>query len=416
VTTLAQTIEVFTRWLYLDNPAPVYVVAATLVANRAPGGPVWSMLVSAPSTGKTEILNAATGLEWVIPAAKVTEASLLSGTQKRDCAKNATGGLLRQIGKFGVVLCKDFTSVLAQNKDARAEAMAALREVHDGRWDRPVGTDGGRILHWQGKCGLIGGVTPAIDQYGQVLAALGDRFVMYRMPDASVESCAEAALRHGKQEEKMRQELRQALGGLVRSANTAHVNRTLDNLERRRLTNLAAYTARARTAVVRDGYNQEVLYQPQVEGPGRLVKAYARLLGGLEAVGCDQSTAWATLTQIAIDCAPSLRTKVIRQLLRNSEWARTSDIAMGIETVTKTATRYLEDLSILKLADRRKQSAADNAPDLWVASAWLRRFWPESQPESETEKYPPSHQTPSTRNSVGARPSVLFSPTSGEPA
>jgi hypothetical protein len=40
-------------------------------------------------------------------------------------------GLLRQIGDFGVLLCKDFTSVLAQNKDACAEAMAALREVYD---------------------------------------------------------------------------------------------------------------------------------------------------------------------------------------------------------------------------------------------------------------------------------------------
>ena len=121
-------------------------------------------------------------LPWVVSAAKVTEASLLSGTSKRERVTGATGGLLRQVGDFGVLLCKDFTSVLSQNKDTRAEAMAALREVYDGCWNRPVGTDGGRVLSWRGKCGFLGGVTPALDQYSQVIATLGDRFVLLRLP------------------------------------------------------------------------------------------------------------------------------------------------------------------------------------------------------------------------------------------
>ena len=386
---LEETLAVFRRWLSLDDPSPVYAVAATLVANRAPGDPVWLLLVCAPSTGKTEILSAATRLPWVIPAAKVTEASLLSGTSKRERTTGATGGLLRQVGDFGVLLCKDFTSVLAQNKDSRAEAMAALREAYDGEWHRPVGTDGGRVLTWRGKCGLVGGVTPALDQYGQVVSALGDRFVLLRMPDADVDDFGAAALRHGDQERQMRHDLREALAGLVEHAEIARVNRPLSADERARLIRLAAYTARARTAVVRDGYRQDVLFLPQVEGPGRLVKAYARLLGGLEAIGCDQGTTWATLTRIAIDCAPALRTKVIRQLLARPVPTRTSDIAAAIETVTKTASRYLEDLSILRLADHTKRSAANNAPDLWHASAWLRDYWP----ESETEKYVTAHKT-----------------------
>jgi hypothetical protein len=387
--TLAETIAVFRKWLSLADPTSVCAVAAALVANRAPGDPVWLLLVSAPSTGKTELLSSATRLPWVLPAAKVTEASLLSGTSKRERTRGATGGLLRQVGEFGVVLCKDFTSVLAQNKDARAEAMAALREVYDGAWDRPVGTDGGRILSWRGKCGLIGGVTPALDQYGQVVSALGDRFVLLRMPDANVEDFGAAALRHGDREQQMRQELREALAGLVEQADLTRVNRLLTDDERTRLIRLAAYTARARTAVVRDGYGQEVAYCPQVEGPGRLVKAYARLLGGLEAIGCDAATAWGTLTRIAIDCAPALRTKAIRALVAHSTPIRTRDVAIAMDTVTKTAARYLEDLSLLKIAVHTKHSDADNSPDRWEASDWLREHWP----ESETEKYTHAHKT-----------------------
>ena len=375
--TLLETIEVFRHWLYLKDPTPVYAVAATLVANRAPGDPVWILLVCAPSTGKTEILSAAAGLSWVIPAAKVTEASLLSGTSTRERVKGATGGLLRQVGDFGVLLCKDFTSVLAQNKDSRAEAMAALREVYDGAWHRPVGTDGGKVLTWYGKCGLIGGVTPALDQYGQVVSALGDRFVLLRLPDADVDAFGLAALNHGDHESDMRRELGDALAGLVEHAEIARVNRTLTDTERHRLITLAAYTARARTAVVRDGYRQDV-----------------RLLGGLEAIGCEPVVAWDTLARIAIDCAPALRTLLIRELLARPVPVRTSDLAESAEVVTKTASRYLEDLSILRLAVRTKRGTADNAPDYWAASDWLREHWP--LPESGTDKYPPAHKTPST--------------------
>ena len=387
--TLPETLVVFRRWLSLDDPSPVMAVAATLVANRAPGDPVWLLLVCAPSTGKTEILSAATGLPWVLPAAKVTEASLLSGTSKREKTKGATGGLLRQIGDFGVLLCKDFTSVLAQNRDSRAEAMAALREVYDGAWDRPVGTDGGRVLSWRGKCGFVGGVTPALDQYAQVVSALGDRFVLLRMPDANVEDFGAAALRHGEHEVQMRQQLRDALAGLVEQADLTRVNRALTEEEGDRLIRLAAYTARTRTAVVRDGFGQDVMYYPQAEGPGRLVKAYARLLGGLEAIGCDAATAWATLTRIAIDCAPALRTKAIRALIAHPTPVRTRDVAALMDTVTKTTSRYLEDLSLLRVAVHTKKNDADNSPDYWEASDWLREHWP----ESETDKYTHAHKT-----------------------
>ena len=187
----------------------------------------------------------------------------------------------------------------------------------------------------------------------------------------------------------MRRELRDAVIGLVEHADLHRVNRALAPSERNQLIRLATYTARARTAVVRDGYGQNVSFLPQVEGPGRLVKAYARLLGGLEVIGCESDQAWATLRRIAIDCAPALRTKVIRELVKQSSRARTSDVASAIETVTKTASRYLEDLSILGLADHSKTSQADNAPDSWQASDWLRDYWPETR----TEKYVPTDQT-----------------------
>lgn len=385
---LRDTVTTFREWLYLDDVAPLYALAATLVANRASGDPVWLLLVAPPSSGKTELLQAAARLPFVVSAAKVTEASLLSGTSKKERAADATGGLLVQIGDFGVLLCKDFTSVLAQNANARAEAMAALREIYDGSWHRPVGTDGGKVLKWHGKCGLIGGVTPAIDQYGQVLAALGDRFVMLRLSEANVDAFGVAALQHRDREQQMRNALSAALTAVVEQADVRRVNRTLDSSEKRRLVQLADYTARARTAVVRD-HHHDLVFMPLVEGPSRLVKVYARLLGGLEALGCEEPAAWGLLTRIAIDGVPALRTAVIRALVARDVPLRVAEIAMAANVSTKTVSRVLEDLSILKMAALSERGPADNSPGLWVASDWLRQTWPAR--ESETAIYPPSN-------------------------
>jgi hypothetical protein len=189
------------------------------------------------------------------------------------------------------------------------------------------------------------------------------------------------ALGHGEHERRMRDELADALGGLVEHADAGKVNRPLADAERDVLVALATYTARARTGVERDGYSQELLYLPQVEGPGRLVKAYARLLGGLEAIGCDTPTVWRVLTRVAVDSAPAIRTTLARALLAATEPKRTSDIAATVGMVTKTAHRNLDDLALLKLAERTKQADHDNAPDYWAASAWLREHWPVSRTE-----------------------------------
>ena len=383
---LDAALATFCKWLHMADTAPVLAVAATIVANLATGDPVWLLVVGPPSGGKTEILSSCARLPYMVPAATISEAALLSGTAKRERTKEATGGLLRQVGDFGILLAKDFTSVLSQNKDTAKSAIAALREIYDGSWDRPIGSDGGRVLHWDGKCGFIGGVTPSYDRYGTIVNALGDRYLLLRLPDVDAEEQAKSAMRSTEQEVAMRAELAQAMTGLIAGANRDLVYGELSDGDRERLKNLAIFTARARTAVERDGYTGDLLVMPQAEGPARLVKSFRRLYGGLCAIGVDEDSRWDLLRRVAIDCVPTIRAVVLGELVDGSGYRRTSEIAGNVEMVTKTAHRILDDLALIGVATRTKKTTADNSPDLWDASDWLRQYWQEVGQRTTTKQ------------------------------
>jgi hypothetical protein len=54
---MAQTLEVFEKWLALPDKTPIYAALGTVAANLLPGDPVWLGLIGPPSSAKTEILN-----------------------------------------------------------------------------------------------------------------------------------------------------------------------------------------------------------------------------------------------------------------------------------------------------------------------------------------------------------------------
>ena len=178
---LEQVVETFRRWLHLPDPRPLYAVLAAVVANRREGDAVWLIVVGPSGSGKTELLSSLGDLPDVFPAATITEPALLSGTARKDRDAAAKGGLLREIGDYGILALKDFGSVLSMNRDTRASVLAALREIADGSWTRRLGVDGGRTLDWSGKLGLIAGCVPTLDQHYAVMSALGERFILFRM-------------------------------------------------------------------------------------------------------------------------------------------------------------------------------------------------------------------------------------------
>jgi len=402
--TLGEVVATFERWLYMPDPGALFAVLGTVAANLLPGDPAWLLLVGAPGTGKSEILQATTTLPFVHPAATLTEPALLSGTSKRETASDARGGLLRTIGDFGVVCCKDFGSILNIRFEDRASVLAALREVYDGAWTRHVGTDGGRTLAWSGKLGFIGGATPTIDRHHAVMGAMGERFTFYRLPEVDQEEVARGALAHSGREKAMRKALSEALAGLFADGLPSDP-RGLSHDERERLVGLATLVVRCRSAVERDGYSREIELVPGAEAPTRLVIVLERLLAGLDAIALERGKAWQIVSKVALDSVPALRLAVIDALARMSGEQPTTAVAEAVRHPTQTTRRALEDLTAHAIVER--QSQGKGKADTWQLSPWARTRYGRVVTVPETSEGGRSEGVPETSGKVQSRAKPL---------
>jgi hypothetical protein len=366
---LGETVAVFTRWLHLPDVEPVYATLGAAAANYLPGTPVWLVLVGPPANGKTELLGSLSRLPDVYHAATLTEASLLSGAPRREHASGAKGGLLREVGDFGLIVLKDMGSILSMRPDAKAEILAALREVYDGAWTRYVGTDGGKTLAWSGKVGLIAGATPVLDRHHGVLSVMGERFTLCRLGDATDEQAVMALEHVGAQEAAMRDELATAVAALF--AGRRESPQPLNDEERQELVSLAGLIARARSAVERDRSTREIEQVPGAEGPARLALTFERLLAGLDTLGCDREVAWRVVQRVGLDCIPAHRRQLLEHLNEHGAPQATKEVAETLDLPTNTIRRALEDLTAYKLTARYGQGQGKS--DVWALTDWTKK-------------------------------------------
>jgi hypothetical protein len=364
--TIDATLAKFEQWLLLKNPIPVLAVLGAVAANRLEGDPVWLGVIAPPSSAKTEILNALSMLPDVAQAATVTPAGLLSGTPKKQRDKGAKGGLLAQIGEFGILVLKDFGSVLSIHPESKAETLAALREVFDGSWTRVLGTDGGRVLHWKGKIGLIFAATEVIDAHHSVLGAMGDRFLLSRMAPTKGQPQFTRALQHvGATTKQMRKELAEVVAQLFAGRKTEARPISPDEVER--VGTAISLVVRLRGAVVRDRQTREIEAVYGAEGTARIGLALERLLAGLDTLGVERSKAMEVVLSVAMDSVPPQRRAAYDCVCKYAD-VKTADVAVELGLPTNTARRILEELTAHRLLTR--QSLGQGHADMWVRGNW----------------------------------------------
>jgi hypothetical protein len=365
---LAQAHAVFRRWLGgdYDTGALDAMLAAVAVERFGDGSDlIWLLLISGPGNAKTETVQALDGVGATVTSCISSEAALLSATPKRERAQDATGGLLRKLGAGGVLVVKDFTSILSMNRDLRARVLAALREIYDGRWCREVGTDGGRTIPWHGRIAVIGAVTTAWDTAHGVISAMGDRFVLVRIDSTQGRQRAgRQAIGNTGDELLMRAELAAAVAGVIAGMDTAPV--TITDAETDVLLAAADLVTLARTGVEYD-YRGDVIDAHAPEMPTRFAKQLAQIVRGAVALGMDRSDALRLAIRCARDSMPPLRLAIIGDLADHPH-SSTSEVRRRINKPRNTVDRQLQALHALGVVAVAEQEDSGNGRSKWFYS------------------------------------------------
>jgi len=214
---------------------------AAVAAHDLNGQPVWPMAVAPPGSMKSELITALEGMPRVFLVDAVTPKTFLSGQipdQKTPTDRNAS--LLHRIGKSGIILIPDFSTVQGMKSEDRATILATLRKIFDGKYSKEFGT-AEKVDKWEGRITVVVGTTPEIDRTRVATQALGERFVMVRWRRAGVEAARKAILQDRK---KVHKELHTAVHRLLTDLSDGEV--TIGEVWQDRIVKLAEIAVRPR--------------------------------------------------------------------------------------------------------------------------------------------------------------------------
>lgn len=354
MTALGNLHATFRRWFGEDYDLDaIDAVLAAAAVIRLDGDPLWIMLVGGPGNAKTETVAALSKSGAFVTSTIQSEGALLSATSKGERAADASGGLLMTIGKSGVLVIKDFTSILSMSRTNRPLVLAALREVYDGQWSRNVGADGGRTLEWDGRIALIGAVTTAWDTAHAVIAEMGDRFVLVRLDSTENRlSGGRQAIENTGQEKTMRAELAASVESVLASMNTTPIH--LTEYERETLLRAADLVTRARTPVMRDTRGN-VMDAHASEMPTRFAKQLTQVVRGGVAIGMTRDEAMGLAIRCARDSVPPLRLDILAYLADHPR-SLVSDVRKRLDKPHNTIDRELQGLHMLGLVSLKDEN------------------------------------------------------------
>lgn len=386
----------FQNYLHFPDPTPIYALMGCVAANFFEGIPIWLMLIGPPGSGKTQLLDSIMAIPRTRALQEITgTGSLLSGTGQKDKAKDATGGILREIGSKGTLVLNEFTSILSMPYEQLTKLLAAFRMIYDGRYTRDIGTDGARKLTWgPGKIAAMAGCTEAIDDAHKIMADMGERFIFFRFPesDGYQESLAASKQKQPGQAKRNIQDIVAAFFesldlGWGHDGNQLRERRDLSITESTRIIALATFAARARSAVIRDPRDRTVDRVPQPERAPRLTEVFTQIYIGLEAVGLNTGDRWAVISHLALDSMPQNRRKVVEQVVNITALSRVGSTAAdrlhagrGLEIQNRTIAelqiacrvsmsamkRVVEDLDIHGIVEKGEKGT-------WALTNWAKR-------------------------------------------
>lgn len=363
---------IFDRWMLIPDRHLIKYIVSCYCANELSQRPVWAIIVAPSGGGKTEVLNSLLSLSKIYSISSLTPQTFLSGMPG---AKDQS--LLPKVNGQ-ILLFKDWTVVLALQKDARAEIFGQFRDIYDGSMTKAYGN--GQTRTWKGKVSILAACTEAIDMNQQQYTHLGERFVFYRpiMPDRL--EVAFRSLKNSSHQVEMTQALQNAVYAFIKGIDFSKYQGTLPDLPEEasnELVNLAEFATKARSGVIRDfGYKKDVLFVPTPEMPTRVLQQVSLIgQGAMIANGGElKKEDIEMLYKTMLDSIPRTNRLVINEMAKG-DGQTTAAIATALGYPTETIRTYLENQALLGVCERIK---AEGKGDRWTMNqkytAIIRRY------------------------------------------
>lgn len=348
-----QVVKEYQKWLHLPNPEMLEVMFGSILANRLPGDPLWMFLVAPPGGSKSELLMSLAEFPQVYSITSITPHTLISGA---NFSRGGDPSLIPRLHNK-VMVVKDFTAILDMNQLARDEILSILRDAYDGEVAKEFGN--GIRRRYASRFGILAGVTSKIEKTAQMSAALGERFLKYRLPILRGGDVVMRALQNVAKENTMRSDLREvACAALDRNISEADIP-VMDDAFFRKIQGLAEWVAKLRGVVEREKYSQmlNIHYKPMAEVGTRLAKQFCRLAIGIAMFKKEKhisNSTYKTVTKTARDTAPDLVEEIVRQIYSQGQRREvtTDEIAEWTRFPIGTVLYRLQDLDLLNVVQR----------------------------------------------------------------
>jgi hypothetical protein len=334
----------------------VKMVCAALAAHKLEEyPPVWPLLIAPSGSMKTVGVDSLQGLPNVHFVDEVTTNTFISGKidDPRKERRKTAASLLHRIGKNGIVIAADFSTVISSDKRTRSKILSQLRRIYDGHFRREFGSDENlEEREWEGRLTFIACVTPDIDNYHSVFQALGERFTRIRWDRAGGIAAGEKAM---SQTSRVKLEMKEAVQRFlvpVIGQERPEAPKISQGYSRR-IAALGEFVALARAVVPRQEWNHDIVDDPAPEGNTRLPQQLAQIGRGWALLkGRDEidEEDFSLICRAAFDSILPIRRKILEAVMAGKSSYSEKVAAKGL------ISRTLEDLEMLNLIEPKEES------------------------------------------------------------